>query len=414
MVQIFPDGSSDGNGHVAYAESTDGVNWIKPVLNLKKFCGNTSNNLVSGLPAGTDNVSVIQDDDGLFKAAVMDCQGLKQEHISDEKLLAHWDSFTCCPTFAGIAQSSDGINWDYDRPAFPPIPEKLECCRLFKIKDKYILSGQQLKPWYQGPDYGRIVSFYVSNDLKTWEKQSAFYVNSDTQCHVGIAPLKLLGSGIVGLAGRFFNAPELPDQHFEIGLVYSTNGLDWQEVFPGQSFVRRNLPNYWDNGGILQGQGALDIDDETCFYYSGIDVGNTPLSKAKIGRCYFPSNHFGYLGLKVGWDIASDKQRCGELLTKLYTPDASKHHTLTLDVANLSSRQYILAELLDEGNNPIPGYSLADCDKLVSSGQAVKVSWREQSNIDFAYPFRIRLLLHGGRLRENSPQLYNIIINSSL
>jgi hypothetical protein len=61
---------------VAYAESIDGINWNKPELELVDYKGSKKNNLVSGLPGNTDCISVIKDDDGLFKAAVMNVHGL--------------------------------------------------------------------------------------------------------------------------------------------------------------------------------------------------------------------------------------------------------------------------------------------------------------------------------------------------
>ena len=397
------------NSAVAYATSNDGINWQKPNLGLVEYRGNKENNLVFGLPVNTDCISVIKDDDGLFKAAIMDLYGLTRNHVS-KKFHKYWDSENRSPCFMGIAISKDGIKWDFEKREFPVICEKLETCRLMKINGKYIMNGQQAFPWAGKEWKGRVVSFYSSDNLKNWTKHDVLYQHELCETHVGIAPIAKIDQTLVGLCGRFQDAPELPDQHFDIGLVISQDGISWREPAPCQSFIRRGDVGSWDAGGVVQGQGLVQKNGKMHVYYTGTSIGNSLFSKMNIGRVTFSENRFGYAALEVKWDLGFTGVRKGRIITKPVKLEKNEKYELSLNAGNLQSGS-LKAAVMDSSGNVIKGYDLCDCNEIKGDNTNIKVSWKDKEEITgMDKPFKLLIEFEGGVYRAESPFLYAINI----
>lgn len=409
----FPrfDGNLRFNARAAYAESEDGINWVKPNLDLVSFNGSSANNLVEGFPEGGDSISVILDDDGLFKAPVCDIFGLKKEMLSDPLLRKAADNLPGMTAFMGIATSRDGIHWMFEHQTQPVILEKLEACRLQKVDGHYILSGQQLPPWSDCPTYERVMSFFISEDLKDWTKLP-YYYRSETgnQLHVGVAPLGKVGKTYLGLMGRFMDAPELPDQYTEVDLAISNDGIRWRLPAPWQSYLRRGPVNSWNSGGILQAQGMAETEKETILYFSGNIRGNCPYDNPMAaGIARLPLHHFGYAALKVGWDIGFQGIRQGFLRTKLLTgisPDA----VLSLNCDNFVEYGMLKYALTDANGNELPGFTTNESIPVIEPGLNQRLSW--SSNQALPNSFCLKVIFSGGIFRQQSPQLYAITIES--
>jgi hypothetical protein len=395
---------------VAYAESRDGSTWEKPRLGLTEYRGSKANNLVSGLQENPDCISVIKDDDGLLKAAVTNFHGLEKRH-TDKKFHEHWDSKCGSPAFMGIAESRDGLSWSFSGRGDPEIREKLETCRLFKINGVYYMSGQQLFPWAGSEWNGRVVSFFRSENLREWVKLDNIYRNKTCQCHVAVTFLKKTGDTLLGLVGRFQDAPEMPDQHFEIGLVISHDGVNWEEPAPCQSFIRRGGAGQWDAGGVIHGDGLIERDGLCHIFYSGSAIGNDVLSGVGIGKVTFPENRYGYAALQVKWDIGFKGVRAGGLVTKTVRPPSGSEFALLLNADNFAGDALIRAAVLDENGNVLKGYSFDDFSEIKKEGASIKCEWKTAGPvIKTDKPFKIAVNLYGGTYRMQSPFLYALKI----
>jgi len=81
---------------------------------------------------------------------------------------------------------------------------------------------------------------------------------------------------------------------------------------------------------------------------------------------------------------------------------------LNLENADDEKEQWVQCELLSEDGKPLPGYSLAECDRVTENGITVPVTWQGKSSLSGVPTdvIRVRVRFHGGRYREDSPRLY--------
>lgn len=390
---------------VAYAESLDGIHWTKPDMGLVEYNGSFHNNLVSGLPGNSDVISVILDDDGLYKTPVMNVHALRPEMIENPVLRAEADAVPM-PAFMGIASSRDGLRWNFTEKGIPAIMEKLEICRLFKCGGRYCMAGQQMRPWCDFPEYERVVVFYESEDLKNWRKMPAYYHSeSGCQTHAAIAPLTRIGNLQLGLCGRFYEAPELPEQSFEVDLVLSAKPYCWHAPCKCRPYLRRGVAYAWNSGGILQSQGLVEHNGKMMFYFSGSSGGNSPFSAMTAGVASFTENRFGYAALKVGWDIGFRGIRQGDLRTRPIT-GVSPDDKLTVNCANFVEGGMLRCALTDEKGREMPGFTLDESMPITQEGIKVPTTWKNASALPET--FCVKVAFFGKTFREQSPRLFAI------
>ncbi len=398
-----PLGGFEFIGRVAYAESEDGRHWRKPDLQLTEYRGSLHNNLVAGLPEqAIDCVSVLRDDDGKYRMLVNNCF-TPASHAAPEHQKRFSRLEPTMPCSEGIAESDDGLHWRYIAPEHPITPEKFEAGRIDKVNGRYIINGQQTHPWYSGTNRNRVVSFWSSDDLKHWKKLPEYYRNEYeyVPCHVGISHVERIGATVVGLTGRFTEAPELRDQHMEIGIVLSQDGLHWHEPAPELAFVRRGQTREWDGGGILQSGGLICNGDESAVLYTGLSGGNSDVGTRQLGRATFPTRRYAMLGLSVGWNLLDDKSATAD--SKPF--ELEQPFSVYLNVENLQPGcSELRLQLLRPDGSGLSDWS----DPVAANGFAVPVTWEGKSRCDFTGPMRLRIQFRGGATREDSPWLYTI------
>lgn len=402
------DGTLAGGFRVAYAESENGLHWTKPELGLVEYGGSTRNNLVSGLPSRMDGVSVIADTDGKFKMVIMDARVLSPAEVADPRIRARLNP-TLQPAFMGIAESEDGVRWRFESDGRPAICEKFEIGRLYRVGGHYIMNGQQGSPFIDHPDDHRCVVFYQSGDLKHWTKLPGYFHLENgplDQCHCGISPCLTVGRTLVGLSGRFHNAPELPEQNFDVDLAYSHNGTDWALPFPASPWLRRGEPGGWNGGGIRQAQGYAENGDDMYFYFFGLDRGNDLSSAHVPGIAGFRRHRFACAGIHVGWDIDFTGTRRGMLRTPVIR--RGTRGEVALNCGNFIGPGHLRVALTDAGGRELPGFGLADSLPVAEDGLAVKVRWRKASPLP--EEFAVRVVFSGKGLCPDLPRLYTIAL----
>ncbi len=392
----------------AYAESTDGIHWVKPELGLVEYAGSRKNNLLPSFGAGKIS-SILYDTDGIYRAAV-DKIMLTPQMIINEELRRQCDAIPM-EAFMGMAESKDGLHWEYQgNPDKPAIPEKIEMVRLSHGKNgSYVICGQQMRPWCDEPDYQRVVTFFESQDLKTWRKIPGYYQPEGVgQSHIGIARIGKFGNSFLGLAGRFHDAPELPDQSMDVDLVLSRDAYSWKNLCPEHSFLRRGGACTWNCGSILQAEGCVDMGDDLFLYFSAGDLGNSPYSKVRPGVAKIKKYRFGYLALKVGWDIGFQGVRKGHLRTRKFSR-ITQNDQILINADNFDRGGAIRAALTGVDGKQISGFSFEDAIPIQKAGIAIPLLWQNQSPLP--EEFCISLEFSGGTFRAESPRLYALQIS---
>ena len=139
----------------AYAESEDGIHWVKPKLGLVEYRGSRENNLVLIDPPDVTGLHLVLLHEPEDADAGRRFKVIHQIRWADAPLFG-WT--TSVPLF-----SEDGFRWKLETPGRPENyaistdamalpPEHFEQSGLYRWQGMYYLTGQQLSPWVHLPD----------------------------------------------------------------------------------------------------------------------------------------------------------------------------------------------------------------------------------------------------------------------
>ena len=270
---------------IAYAESEDGVHWLKPNLGLVEYNGNRNNNLVLIEPRlGILNLKVLFEPD----EPARDRRYKMGAHVWFPK------NEIRLGTLAPYA-SRDGLHWkllvnttptDAELPqrdmVLPPLHFE-PVGGLYKWDGLYYLSGQNAITASR-PYHGRVVREFVSPDFVNWSQASGIgFVRTQQhkllgpgrsregeQTHEGVSVWNR-GNVLVGLSGMWHGAKKWRGVTIDLGLVVSNDAVHFRDPAHEQVFLKRGLDAEWDQGGLLQGQGFENVGEKTYIYYGAWD-----------------------------------------------------------------------------------------------------------------------------------------------
>lgn len=410
-------GQAPGNWRpMCYAESDDGVAWIKPDLGLVEFNGSKRNNicLIEGKPESltrvNDFLSVLYepddpDPDRRYKVAYI-------AHVPYEDIRGGMSGIGAkekTPCVTVCATSADGLRWRVvgDRPADAG-GERFEVTSLYRFGDFYYSAGQLLSPWTwlpDGRDSGRVMMVYRSPDFINWSKAKAFGFARPGQ--LTSVPVKgqqtHMGAGIwnrnnvlVGLYGiwqdglpaseRPPGASHLLGTHVDLGLLISNDGIHYREPVPDFKVIQRGKPGEWDDVALLQGHAFVNRGDQTMIWYSHWDTGGA-LKSMEIGLATLRRDGFGYLSLK-------EPDHEGHFITTTIT--ARKKERLLINADGLTDSHPLIVELLDKKDRPLAGYSGEQAAILTAGGTQMEVSWPSEEYLPDSQELAVRVTFSGG------------------
>ncbi len=397
----------------AYAESTDGLRWVKPDLGLVTYRGNKHNNLIRTEPGplGFVNLKVLADPD--------EPDPTRRYKISTHVYFRHNTRLGSLAPFA----SADGLTWKLLVPAQPVKAELRKedlvlpgvhfepSGGLYRWDGMYYISGQNALPGLQHYQ-GRVVRHYRSADFVHWSPTShiAFvratqheYLGAGRslegeQTHEGISVWNRRNV-LLGLVGRWHGAKTWKDITVDLGFVVSNDGLNFREPAHEWTFLPRGADGAWDQGGLLQGQGFENIGDETWIYYGAWDPRNreTVPARGGVGIALLPRDRFAELVVDESGKGPGDYQLpqiTSEFVTATVavTP-ASRFY---LNATGLGPDATLRVELLDARERPLAGYSGADSALVRQSGFQTPIVWRSALGAtDLPESVRLRVVFEG-------------------
>jgi hypothetical protein len=375
-----------------YAESTDGINWIKPDLGLVEFNGSTKNNIIlKGL--GSHNFAPFLD--------------ANPESLPDEKYKALGSGKGGLYAF----KSPDGIHWQLmgDTPV---------------ITDG-AFDSQNLAFW--DTTRGRYMEYHRDfrdgiRDIKTCTSTDFVRWSDPQWVTYGDAPAEHLYTNQITPYAR---APHL-FLGFPMRLVFDRNPVGhpvhevsdgvfmtsrdgrrfkrWTEAFirPGlqrDRWVNRNNMTAW---GIVETESAMTGAPRelsiyvTEGYYTGL---STRLRRYSIRMDGFVSIHATSKGGEFTTRPLVFGDTTGSVQDDLKQPRAIE---LKLNYST-SAAGSIRCELLDAAGKPIPGYSLDECDEIYGDELDRAVSWNGRTSLQHLAGEAVRL-----RIKMYDADLYAI------
>ena len=359
------------NHHVGYAESEDGLNWVKPTLNQVEYRGSKANNIVDldYQGGGAYMPMIVKDEreanpDHRYKAIV--AQRGNTLHYSADGV--HWAT-------GGSVKGGFGDRRNFFYDILEPKPE-----RRWKV---FSHCGIETYRWV------RATCVYWSSDLLEWTSDPR---NPNMLPRAGIEVEQHLTSAWP-YANMYLGMFDIwgPNQLMPQQLIASRDGVNFVHVFDGEPVIELGKQGEWDAGWVSPVNVPLEIGDETWFYYSGsastigpfVQWNSTPMMTglATIRRD-------GFVSLNVHGDSES-----GWATTIPFQP-SGRPLQLEINAEGLSQGEgRILVELREDGR--VLGRSSA----VIDDGVELPVLWpggaRQLALPSGGRPLRLRFRLEG-------------------
>ncbi len=386
------EGRAGSDNLLCYAESEDGHHWIKPALSLCAYEGHAETNIVFGGPLspahGYHGGNVFVDPrarpEERFKAfhlGFMDRQaaeGFLRRH--PQEVDPHNQRTAQLNALFG-AVSPDGLHWR-------PLPDPL----VFQVSDTHNIAYYDtfldkyvayMRTWVMGrraigrsesPDF----SHFPLPETFLWPDASVgptdtWYCNGKT-VYPGTDDYHLL------FAKRWCIA----EDRFSMHLATSPDGILWG--FPPASEVLTvGDRESWDAGGVSAGCGMIELPDgHIAVPYTGDAIPHKYTRHPPLGALAWAHWQPGRL-------VALEAPERGEFCTSRVI---FRGRQLSLNVRTKQVGE-VRVEVLDLQGEPIPGYTLADCDPINGDESDHRVTWRGECIIprqdDEPRAFRISL-----------------------
>lgn len=330
---------------VAYAESDDGIHWLKPDLSQFSYDGDVHNNLIDLGRDNCEGISVLLD--------------ATDPHRTRRWKAVYWDHGSGGITTRDgqpysedgpddgfcVATSPDGLHWT-PSAANPVIRA-------------YCDTGQNL---VYDPGLRRYVAFSrFGLGRKLARSESADFAQWTTpelvlECDEPDGPgTQIYGAGIDLYHGIYLAMlwiyREGTDGTIDTQLACSRDGRQWTRVGDRATWLALGEPGTWEGGMVRPCGRIIRHDDELWVYYCGTDIAHagpnvtrqTPKHPSSIGLATLRAD--GFVSLDAG-------DRLGSVLTKPF-PLPPGRLNLNAD----ASRGSISVSVCSPEGRPLPGLS---------------------------------------------------------
>ncbi|MEO7598118.1 MAG: hypothetical protein ABIV50_04255 [Opitutus sp.] len=399
-------GARDNENLTCYAESGDGIHWVRPNLGIFEVNGSKANNVI--LPPGeptwaTENFCVLYDSRSGVPA--------------DERYKAVGGGAGNNPQlkFSGLTRglyrfvSADGIHWRR-LPGEPLFTD-------FALDSQNVLAwlpAEQcyaiyLRTWTgdrKGEKFSykttRTVARAISKDFSNWSEPERMtfdqggvenlYTNT-TQPYFRAPQIE------ISMPFRFVENKQVLDEaafkKYEIArsmwrgvsdavLMSSRGGTHYQRTFL-ESFVRPGLdPANWAARSNMPGLGVIQTGpaEMSFFIIRGYTSNQAHLERMTLRLDGFASLHAGYT--------------VGSATSRPVVLDGSR---LSINLST-SASGFVKVVLLDESGRDIPGFGEAEAEELTGDAIDLTVAWRGSAKLDeiVGRTIRIKLMLRDADL----------------
>jgi len=416
------------SGPLCYAESEDGIHWMRPALGQVRFKGNSANNALALPHAVTFGATVIRDDDDSDPGRRYKMIYEFDPNQSDPKI----DELGAQAT-AALMVSPDGLHWTL--VGIPFLNEFVEHSSFVKHAGAYILHHHAIdvptRRSEGGAPCGRSGIAHVTYDFDRWpdlwtetfvlpeprDPRERGMSKPYDQVHLGVGAASF-GNVCVGLYGLWHNAhftEAFSNISCDLGLLISSDGLHFREPVKGHVFIHRDdspatpVPGRNYHTILCQANGLLNVGDTTYIYHgrwrnAGHTAEDEHLYRGEVALATLPRDRWGALGLNPpvpGFSPGEGVVCSGPLAL----PAGGGEVAINADGA-----EGISVELLDEHLRPVPGFSGAQAATLAGTGGLdCPVRWPGASLAKLGVQ-TVRVQLRLRRRGNTDPRLYAVYL----
>ena len=340
---------------LGYAESDDGVHWVKRSLGLVEFEGSRDNNLLFRYAHGT----------GVF------LDELEQDPARRYKLVTKVE-YPGGRSFMAVNFSRDGVHWGEMRPwpkGNPPAdshnyPFRDRRDGLFKVITR---------TWRDGV---RVSSICESGDFLNWSAPREILRGNGFEDQVYSMPVFWADGLYLGLASIFHEgdraAPDFDLVDCELAWAYAADRFN--RAAPGDHVIPRGPGRYPDGAfdcGCIYAAPPFEKDGKVWVYYMGGNGRHTNFRETSLGRGFWEKGRYACYTVR-------DTRREGVLWTALCTAAGDSLEVL----ADVDEGGHLTAALFDREGREVPGYGFADCRLLPQPGGYTRVRFEGGALMD--------------------------------
>ncbi len=384
---------------IAYAESKDGQNWVKPHLNLFPWHDIKPNNIVIGRPDQklAENctpciVEAPKEDQRGFRYLMMyRSKGRGGKELNGIRLVGspdgvHWDLESDTRIAHLHSDNHNTISYDARRKQY------VMFCR-----PKHIYRT------FSGPivDTGasRRVARMTSDELWTdWLKQS----EPQTMLIPDAADAKTHFNFFYGMPTRYhagvywgFLEPFRMNDFIHTELAFSRDGIHFVRHPERTKLIEYGQEGTWDDTMIFASPGWVEVDDQWWIYYSGWDGphGTTERSGG-IGLATIRKEGFVSLRSPIGGGAVCTR--------KIRWPGGDLFVNVDADEGELRVR------VCDERRKVLDGFDYDDCTPVTGDGVRQRIKWKQKEISELkGRVIRLEFLMNG------VIDLYSFVASSS-
>jgi len=351
-------------GFFCYAESDDGVNWVKPSLGIVEVDGSTDNNVVINIPdRKQESLSVIIEEDA-------------PESERYKMLLYRGGGPNGEVHGLYAAYSLDGIHWtEREEAVLPGTGDRTACFVAPEREARYVGLGRQ--PGMMEEFRARTVSRTESNDFVNWSPMETMLVPDlddswDLQFY-GMTAFKYRDM-YLGQLELLWSTPDICN----IELVHSRDTIHWNRT--REVFLEAG-PEEWDSYWVgPTSSGPIERDGQLYFYYEGRNRSHEkilPFPKASIGLAVLPKDRF--CALEAG-------SVEGIVTTESFTCDGDVTMNVNAHSGGITDHYayggYVRAEVLDAEGQPIPGFTYDESERGHGNNAAWEPTWTGGASLE--------------------------------
>jgi len=333
--------------NVCYAESTDGIAWQKPALGVFQHEPDPKNNCIR---LGTEKTQAIDV-----------CLNPRPDKYPGRFLAIHNQKGGVF-----VSSSEDGRTFDFlqDKAAIGYHSDTHNNFVYDEVRDRWLLF---CRPRAYAGDHKRRVSLQTSSDLRTWTHERTILVPTETE------KPEFYGMTVFRRGDLFWGIIKVYDRvtgfmHGEI--AWSGDGEHWSQLPEHPTFLERGPEGSWDNGMVIAADSPVVTGDEMRFYFSGAaDNHHQTNNQHAIGLATAERDRL--IGLRPSGDEP------GYVLTRPFL--VPKKADLKVNAVIPNDAGTVRAELRDDGNHVLDGFSLEDCDVVSTSGYEQRIKWGGRS-----------------------------------
>lgn len=362
---------------ICYAESEDGVHWMKPLMEICEFPGYSQTNIVYS---------------GTLKNRAQGVQVIRNPDQSDKN-----KKYMMVVLEAGairLAYSPDGLSWTLSEQG--SILDYHSDCKNHLVYDES--NGKWLlycRPIYMVAAYNssqktdkwdlrhrkRRVAVMSSKDLLHWSyPRTVMYPDERDSPDYDSCTVFRYGSHFIMLYADMDGDGDMPN---DIKLASSTDGFHWHRFHSREPYLARGNQGGWEGGQVLGACPPVKVGEDLYIYYSGTVNPQGMHAEGSMGG----------IGLSI---IKSDRyveQRAGEepgyLLTKEFILEGKQ---LSVNVATNGipyKEKGMLVEIVahpslgehSKSVQAIDGFTFDDCDLIKGTGTEMMVTWNGNSDL---------------------------------